>query len=271
MAKHAKAADIVITTALIPGKPAPKLLSAEVVAAMKPGSVIVDLAAETGGNCALTRPGETVRLEHGVTVVGQINLPGLLAADASSLYAKNLLTFLGLLLTPEGLNLNLEDELLSATLVTHDGQIRFPRRIKENKMVDPFITSLTVFVLAVFVGYHVVWNVTPALHTPLMAVTNAISGIIIVGAMLQVVDINGSEITLTSVLGTIGIFLASINIFGGFLVTQRMLDMFKKRRNKGPRWKTCPQFFISSPRCCSSWRSRACPARPRRCAATSTA
>ena len=123
VAKHAKAADIVITTALIPGKPAPKLLSAEVVAAMKPGSVIVHLAAETGGNCALTRPGETVRLEHGVTVVGQINLPGLLAADASSLYAKNLLTFLGLLLTPEGLNLNLEDELLSATLVTHDGQV----------------------------------------------------------------------------------------------------------------------------------------------------
>ncbi|GGX96226.1 MULTISPECIES: proton-translocating transhydrogenase family protein [Vogesella] len=97
-------------------------------------------------------------------------------------------------------------------------------------MVDPFITSFTIFVLAVFVGYHVVWNVTPALHTPLMAVTNAISGIIIVGAMLQVVDINGSELSITSVLGTIGIFLASINIFGGFLVTQRMLDMFKKKK-----------------------------------------
>lgn len=126
VAKHAKAADIVITTALIPGKPAPKLLSADVVAEMKPGSVIVDLAAETGGNCALTRPGETVRLDNGVTVVGQTNLPGLLAADASSLYAKNLQTFLGLLLTPEGLNLNLEDEILSATLVTHAGQVRFP-------------------------------------------------------------------------------------------------------------------------------------------------
>ena len=97
-------------------------------------------------------------------------------------------------------------------------------------MVDPFITSFTIFVLAVFVGYHVVWNVTPALHTPLMAITNAISGIIIVGAMLQVVDINGSELSVTSVLGTIGIFLASINIFGGFLVTQRMLDMFKKKK-----------------------------------------
>ncbi len=97
-------------------------------------------------------------------------------------------------------------------------------------MVDPFISSFTIFVLAVFVGYHVVWNVTPALHTPLMAVTNAISGIIIVGAMLQVVDINGSQITVTSVLGTIGIFLASINIFGGFMVTQRMLDMFKKKK-----------------------------------------
>ncbi|MBP7581257.1 MULTISPECIES: proton-translocating transhydrogenase family protein [Vogesella] len=100
-------------------------------------------------------------------------------------------------------------------------------------MVDPFISSFTIFVLAVFVGYHVVWNVTPALHTPLMAVTNAISGIIIVGAMLQVVDINGSQITVTSVLGTIGIFLASINIFGGFMVTQRMLDMFKKKKKQG--------------------------------------
>jgi NAD(P) transhydrogenase subunit alpha len=100
-------------------------------------------------------------------------------------------------------------------------------------MVDPFISSFTIFVLAVFVGYHVVWNVTPALHTPLMAVTNAISGIIIVGAMLQVVDINGSQITVTSVLGAIGIFLASINIFGGFMVTQRMLDMFKKKKKQG--------------------------------------
>ncbi|MEQ6292593.1 proton-translocating transhydrogenase family protein [Vogesella sp. GCM10023246] len=97
-------------------------------------------------------------------------------------------------------------------------------------MVDPFISSFTIFVLAVFVGYHVVWNVTPALHTPLMAVTNAISGIIIVGAMLQVVDIGGSQLTLTSALGAVGIFLASINIFGGFLVTQRMLDMFKKKK-----------------------------------------
>lgn len=97
-------------------------------------------------------------------------------------------------------------------------------------MVDPFITSFTIFVLAVFVGYHVVWNVTPALHTPLMAVTNAISGIIVVGALLQVVDINGSQISVTSVLGAIGIFLASINIFGGFMVTQRMLEMFKKKK-----------------------------------------
>lgn len=97
-------------------------------------------------------------------------------------------------------------------------------------MVDPFISSFTIFVLAVFVGYHVVWNVTPALHTPLMAVTNAISGIIIVGAMLQVVDINGSQLSLTSILGAVGIFLASINIFGGFMVTQRMLDMFKKKK-----------------------------------------
>ena len=100
----------------------------------------------------------------------------------------------------------------------------------EAMMNDPFMASLTIFVLAIFVGYHVVWNVTPALHTPLMAVTNAISGIIVVGAMLQVVDINAQQITLTSVLGAIAIFLASINIFGGFLVTQRMLDMFKAKK-----------------------------------------
>lgn len=104
-------------------------------------------------------------------------------------------------------------------------------------MSDPFIASLTIFVLAIFVGYHVVWNVTPALHTPLMAVTNAISGIIVVGAMLNVVDINAQQITLTSVLGAVAVFLASINIFGGFLVTQRMLDMFKSKpsRNKAAK------------------------------------
>lgn len=102
--------------------------------------------------------------------------------------------------------------------------------VTEHAASDPFIASLTIFVLAIFVGYHVVWNVTPALHTPLMAVTNAISGIIVVGAMLQVVDINAQQITLTSVLGALAIFLASINIFGGFLVTQRMLDMFKAKK-----------------------------------------
>nr|WP_026182345.1 proton-translocating transhydrogenase family protein [Leeia oryzae] len=101
-------------------------------------------------------------------------------------------------------------------------------------MMDPLIVNLTVFVLAVFVGYHVVWNVTPALHTPLMAVTNAVSGIIVVGALLQVVEIDGQQITLTSVLGAVAVLLASINIFGGFMVTQRMLEMFKKKdRKKG--------------------------------------
>ncbi|MDF0604738.1 Re/Si-specific NAD(P)(+) transhydrogenase subunit alpha [Neisseriaceae bacterium TC5R-5] len=126
VAKHAKAADIIITTALIPGKAAPLLLATEVVMAMKPGTVIIDLAAEAGGNCALTQPGEVVRLENGVTVVGQTNLPGLLAADASNLYAKNLLTFLMLMLNQQGVQIDLEDELLTATLVTHEGQVRFP-------------------------------------------------------------------------------------------------------------------------------------------------
>jgi NAD(P) transhydrogenase subunit alpha len=126
VAKHARQADIIITTALIPGKKAPTLISREIVAAMKPGSVIIDIAAEAGGNCELTVPGEVHRTDNGVTVVGLYNLPGQLAADASSLYAKNLLTFLSLMLSKEGFTLNLEDDLLAATLVTHDGQVRFP-------------------------------------------------------------------------------------------------------------------------------------------------
>ena len=126
VAKHARAADIIITTALIPGRPAPRLIAADVVAEMKPGSVIIDIAAEAGGNCELTRAGEVYTTDNGVTVVGLPNLPGMVAFDASSLYAKNLLTFLGLMLTKEGFKLNLEDDLLAATLVTHEGQVRFP-------------------------------------------------------------------------------------------------------------------------------------------------
>ncbi|GGX96220.1 Re/Si-specific NAD(P)(+) transhydrogenase subunit alpha [Vogesella alkaliphila] len=126
VAKHARQADIIITTALIPGKKAPTLIGADIVAAMKPGSVIIDLAAEAGGNCALTAPGEVITTDNGVTVVGSTNLPGMVAADASSLYAKNLLTFLSLMLSKEGFTLNLEDELLAATLVTHAGEVRFP-------------------------------------------------------------------------------------------------------------------------------------------------
>lgn len=125
LSKHAKAADIIITTALIPGKKAPTLLAADIVADMKPGSVIVDIAAESGGNCPLTRAGEAIVTENGVTVVGLTNLPGMVAADASSLYAKNLLTFLGLMLTAEGLKLDLEDDLLATTLVTHQGTLRY--------------------------------------------------------------------------------------------------------------------------------------------------
>ena len=125
VAKHAKAADIIITTALIPGRPAPRLISAEVVAGMKPGAVIIDIAAEAGGNCEVTRAGEVVKLDNGVTVVGLANLPGMLAADASSLYAKNLLTFLSLMLSKDGFKLDMEDDLLAATLVTHAGEVRF--------------------------------------------------------------------------------------------------------------------------------------------------
>ena len=191
VAKRVAQADIVITTALIPGRPAPVLVTEEMVKSMKPGSVIVDLAAEAGGNCPLTELNKTV-VKHGVTLVGESNLPGTVAADASALYARNLLNFINLLCDPKNggaININREDDIIAGIADRDRWRGRASREIRTelNEMnggVDPVILNLTVFVLAIFVGYHVVWNVTPALHTPLMAVTNAVSGIIIVGAML---------------------------------------------------------------------------------------
>ncbi len=265
-AKQAKEVDIIITTALIPGKPAPKLITTEMVKSMKPGSVIVDMAAEQGGNCELTEPGKVV-VKHGVTLIGYTDLPSRLAKQSSQLYGHNLWRLLEEL-TPQKnglLHINMEDEVIRGTTVIKEGQVTWPPppvkvslapapAAKAQAVVAPvkpksqaagivvmacagvlllllgqfappaFMGQLTVFVLACFIGYMVVWNVKAALHTPLMSVTNAISGIIAVGAILQI----SSHDVVVQVLAAIAILVASINIAGGFLVTQRMLKMFRK-------------------------------------------
>jgi len=270
--EQAKDVDIIITTALIPGKPAPELILTDMVESMKPGSVIVDLAAEQGGNCKLTRANEVVK--HGdVTLIGYTDLPSRLAAQSSQLYGTNLRHLLTDL-TPEKdgvINVNMDDEVIRGATVIKDGEITWPppapklsaaptpatanavspadmqTAAEEAKpsMVNSlvvavagvvallaigrvapadFMSHFTVFVLACFVGYQVIWNVTPSLHTPLMSVTNAISSVIIVGALLQVSSASG----FVAFLAAIAILIASINIAGGFLVTQRMLKMFRK-------------------------------------------
>jgi NAD(P) transhydrogenase subunit alpha len=273
-ARQAMEVDIIITTALIPGKPAPELITKGMVKSMKPGSVIVDLAAEQGGNCALTEKDKVV-VKHGVTIIGYTNLPSRLANQSSQLYATNLRHLLTEL-SPEKngeINVNMDDEVIRGATVIKEGKITWPppapklsaapapqteapanagvvEKAKNYKSLIPasirpviplvigglalyglgtvapvsFMSHFTVFVLACFVGYQVIWNVTPSLHTPLMSVTNAISGIIVIGALVQV---SAPAITI-SVLAGLAILIASINIAGGFLVTRRMLEMFRK-------------------------------------------
>jgi NAD(P) transhydrogenase subunit alpha len=267
-ARQAEEVDIIITTALIPGRPAPELITQEMVESMKEGSVIVDLAAEMGGNCKLTEANKVV-VKHGVTIIGYTDLPSRLATQASQLYATNLRHLLTEL-TPEkdgAIVINMEDEVIRGATVIKEGEITWPPPapklsaappkqepaqvikpvIEEKKpgllsialpfiiggivllglgSVAPpeFMSHFTVFVLSCFVGYMVVWNVTPSLHTPLMSVTNAISSIIIIGALLQI----SSESNLVMFLAGIAILITSINIFGGFAVTHRMLAMFRK-------------------------------------------
>ncbi|MCK9396889.1 MAG: Re/Si-specific NAD(P)(+) transhydrogenase subunit alpha [Methylobacter sp.] len=267
-ARQAMEVDIIITTALIPGKPAPKLITEGMVKSMKPGSIIVDLAAEQGGNCALTEK-DQVAVQHGVTIIGYSNLPSRLANQSSQLYATNLRHLLTELCPEKNgtINVNMEDEVIRGTTVIKEGKITWPppppklsaapapqteapacAAVQEQKKpsvikqfiplviaglalfgigaVAPasFMTHFTVFVLACFIGYQVIWNVTASLHTPLMSVTNAISGIIVIGALVQV-----SSPTLNiSILAGSAILIASINIAGGFLVTRRMLEMFRK-------------------------------------------
>ena len=267
--EQAKEVDIIITTALIPGKPAPKLILEDMVVMMKEGSVVVDLAAEQGGNCELTSPGEVV-VKHGVTLIGYMDLPSRLPTQSSQLYGSNLCHLLSDM-TPEkdgNLVVDMEDDVIRGTTVIHQGEITWPpppisvsaapamaaaaapapvaeepARKKSgmkfaitlavaalslwglgNYAPGEFMQHFTVFVLSCFIGYWVVWNVTPALHTPLMSVTNAISSVIIIGALLQI----GSSSGLIVVLATISVLIASINIGGGFFVTQRMLQMFRK-------------------------------------------
>jgi len=268
--------DIVITTALIPNRPAPKLWLEDMIAAMKPGSVIVDLAAERGGNAEGTVPDEKIVTDNGVTIVGYTDFPSRMASQASSLYATNIRHMMTDL-TPEKdgqVNHDMEDDVIRGATVTYQGEITFPppppkiqaiaakpkevvpEKTPEEKraeevaafkaqtrnqvtlltvggalllgvgLVAPasFMQHFIVFVLSVFIGFQVIWNVSHALHTPLMAVTNAISSIIILGALLQI----GSSSVIVIILAALSVFMAGINIFGGFLVTRRMLAMFQK-------------------------------------------
>ena len=280
-AREVKDADIVITTALIPGKPAPKLITADMVKTMKPGSVIVDMAAEQGGNCELTVPGEAV-VRHGVTIVGYTDLASRLAKQSSTLYATNLLRLTEeLCKAKDGVAVvNMEDDAIRGLTVVKDGAITWPAPpLKQAPAPAPkaaaavvekksghghgtgapmsaktltivfavmavlfwavgayapvaFLGHFTVFVLACFIGYMVVWNVTPALHTPLMSVTNAISSIIAIGALVQIAPpdagINGRPDGLILWLAFAALVLTAVNMFGGFAVTRRMLAMFRK-------------------------------------------
>jgi len=285
-AKQAKEVDIIITTALIPGKPAPRLITADMVKSMRPGSVIVDMAAEQGGNCELTEAGKAV-VKHGVTIIGYTDLASRLAKQSSTLYSTNLFRLSEeLCKTKDGvINVDMEDDAIRGLTVIKEGNITWPPPAPKLPAAPPaaaakpaapppaakahghggasepmpakstaiffligalvfwfiganapaaFLAHFTVFVLACFIGYMVIWNVTPALHTPLMSVTNAISSIIAIGALVQVAPPLAAAAGIDRPTGwiiglaVISIALVAINMFGGFAVTQRMLQMFRK-------------------------------------------
>ena len=274
-ATQAMEVNIIITTALIPGKPAPKLVTAGMVESMREGSVIVDLAAGQGGNCTLTEPGKMI-YHKGVRIIGYTDLPSRMAIQTSWLYASTLVNMIEEMGGNDGFAIDMDNEIVRGALVTYEGKITWPPPKHEVEAATPhprqpwpeehhggateeapagagsagrigmwvltlvglalvvaigrvapesFLSHLTVFVLACFVGWQVVWNVTPALHTPLMSITNAISGIILIGGMLQLA---GPPSSAAAILGAIAVFIAAINISGGFLVTRRMLAMFQK-------------------------------------------
>ena len=224
MKEALKKNDIVICTALIPGKPAPRILTEDLVKLMKPGSIVYDLAAEQGGNSAYSEAGK-INTIQGIKIIGVKSLMNSLPLTASSLYAKNLFSFIRNLYSREkkDFNINLEDEIIIKSLIGES-------LIME---IDPFIFRLSIFILSIFIGYYVVWSVTPSLHTPLMSVTNAISSVIIVGAIIAALAGSSESVFgISSIFGFLAIVLAAINIFGGFLVTQRMLQMYKKKKDK---------------------------------------
>jgi H+-translocating NAD(P) transhydrogenase subunit alpha len=268
-AEQAKDVDIIITTALIPGKKAPVLITEAMVSSMKPGSVVVDLAAEQGGNCEVTRPNEIYQYQN-VTIIGLTDLPSRMANQASQLYGTNLCHLMDELGGAKDYKIDVENEVVRGALVTYEGAITWPappiqpspqtaqptpQATTSVKTPAPavaksstssllwivlgvaafvgigltapvsFLSHFTVFILACFVGWQVIWNVKPALHTPLMSVTNAISGIIIIGGMLQLSAVASKPVL---ILGAIAILIGMINVSGGFLVTQRMLKMFQK-------------------------------------------
>ncbi|PJE80607.1 NAD(P) transhydrogenase subunit alpha [invertebrate metagenome] len=268
--EQAKEVDIIVTTALIPGRPAPKLITREMVEAMKPGSVVVDLASQTGGNCELTVP-EQVNEHNGVRIIGFTDMPSRLPAQASQLYGTNLLNLMKLLCPEKNgeIIIDFDDEVIRGLTVIKEGNITWPppaikvsaapaakpspsvaTEVKKEPVKKPwvkpvlialgacvlawignvapvsFLQHLTVFALSSIVGFYVIWNVTSALHTPLMSVTNAISGIVIVGTLVQMSSDNAVILTLAA----IAMVVAMINIVGGFAVTQRMLKMFRLDR-----------------------------------------
>ncbi len=278
-AEQAIDVDIIITTALIPGREAPTLITSGMVESMREGSVIVDLAAERGGNCSLTVPDKKI-VHHGVTIIGYTDLPSRMSALSSRLYSSTIVHLLEEMGGSENYTVDMEDDVIRGAVVLQNGDITWPPPKprnpgpaysvdtgprpddEEKKAASPddsetatktplkwilkplcmvisaiaiiyigtnmpksFLSHFTVFVLACFVGWQVIWNVKPALHTPLMSVTNAISGIIIIGGILQ---ISQPEINATAILGAVAVLLAAINVVGGFLVTNRMLAMFRR-------------------------------------------
>lgn len=263
---QAKEVDIIITTAQIPGKPAPKLILKDMVEMMKAGSVIIDLAASSGGNCELTRPGEIYKYK-GVTIAGKVDQ---LPAQASGLYGNNLCHLLDDMGKAANFRIDMNDDIIGRAMVVYNGHINWPQKplsvaaktaaaktpekpkgptaeeiSKKNALMvtlvlatlgaflfliglvapPDFLAHFTVFVLSCFIGWQVVWNVSHSLHTPLMSVTNAISGIIIVGGILHIENDIKSPITLLAV---VAVLVATINIAGGFFITHRMLKMFRK-------------------------------------------
>lgn len=273
-AEQAKEVDIIVTTALIPGKPAPKLITAEMVKSMKAGSVIVDLASQNGGNCELTEPGTKI-VKHDVTLIGYTDLPSRLPKQSSILYSNNVTNLLSDMTEDKSgeIKIDTEDVVVRGALVTQAGEMMWPPPKIENPspppapaakvetkpsapVVEPasgtkklivtglvsaamlglmaligayaepeFVQHFTVFVLACFVGWQLIWNVNPALHTPLMSVTNAISGIIIIGGMLQFIS---PAHHISTILAAFAVLIAMINVAGGFYVTRRMLAMFRR-------------------------------------------